>query len=81
MRRWEKEWWEGIATECKDAEDVGDIGGLYRGLRKIGLKDVKKAPVETKLTTVEFRNHFSNVSKDRFEEDPAVLEAAVHKGL
>ena len=38
---------------------------------------MKKALVETKITTVEFRNHFSKVSKDRFEIDPKVLEEAV----
>ena len=40
---------------------------------------MKKAPVETKITTVEFRNHFSKVSKDRFENDPSVLEEAVEE--
>ena len=38
-RGWEKEWWDGIIEECESAEDQGDVGGLYRGLKKLGLRE------------------------------------------
>ena len=60
---WEKEWWDGILDECVSAEGRGDAGGLYRGLRKLGVRDMKKDMEGTKLTSEEFRNHFKKVSR------------------
>ena len=47
---------------------------MYRGLKKIGLKDMKKDKEETKITTEEFRNHFMKASEMRFENDPQDIE-------
>ena len=63
--------------ECAEAEAVGNAGRLYRGLKKIGLKDMKKDKEETKITTEEFKNHFMKVSEERFENDPQEIEETV----
>ena len=63
--------------ECEDAEGRGDVGSLYKGLKKVGTRDIKKAPTETKVTTEGFKDQFMKVSQERFENDPQVLEEAV----
>ena len=77
---WEKNWWEGVLNECVAAEEKGDIGGLYRGLKKLGVRDMKKDTGGTKLTTEEFRNHFKKVSEERFENKPEEIEADFREG-
>ena len=27
LRRWEREWWMGVAEECRVAAEVGNMGG------------------------------------------------------
>ena len=76
---WEKRWWETVADECVDAQGKGDTGGLYRGLRKMGLRDMKKAPTDTSITTDGFRKQFSKVSEERFENPPEEIDEAVDK--
>ena len=66
-------------SECVRVEKVGDSGSLYRGLKKLGLRDVTTAKKDTKLTTEKFREHFKKVSNDRFENDPAEIERAVER--
>ena len=61
-RRWEREYWNGLVKECKDAEGVNDVGGLYRGLRKLGLRGMKSDKRESKVTTEGFRRQFEGVS-------------------
>ena len=41
-RRWEREYWDGVIRECSQAEEMGDVGRLYRTLKSIGLKGMKK---------------------------------------
>ena len=79
VRSWERQWWDGVIGECVRAEEVGDTGGLYRGLKKMGMRDVKKAKQDTKITTPEFRDHFKRVSDERFENAPQDIEAAVRR--
>ena len=67
-----------MIKECSEEEEVGDIGRLYTTLKRIGLKDMKKGRQETKVTTAEFRDHFSKVSKDRFKNDPQFIEEVVN---
>ena len=76
-RGWEKSWWDGILTECESAEQRGDVGGLYRGLKKMGLRGMKKEMQGTSLTTEQFRNHFKKVSEEKFENRPEDIEKAV----
>ena len=77
VRRWEREYWDEVIGECNQAEEVGDIGRLYKTLRRIGMKEVKKGREETNISTAGFKVHFSKVSKDRFENDPQFIEEVV----
>ena len=36
-----------------------------------------KVPMSNQISAAEFKEHFGRVSRDRFEEDPEVLEAVV----
>ena len=45
----------------------------------MGMRDVKVAKQETKITTPESRDHFKKVSDDRFENDLQEIEAAVRR--
>ena len=76
-RNWEKEWWEKLINECKEAGDIGNTGIVYKRLRELGLRGIKKAPESTTLTKEDFKNQFQKISKDRFENDPEVMEATI----
>ena len=69
-RRWEKEYWDSILTECEKAGERGDSGTVYRKLKDIGKRGTKLARISTKITSEEFRNHFMKVSETRFENEP-----------
>ena len=82
MRRgWEKKWWDDVLKECESAEQRGDVGGLYRSLRKLGLRGVKKEAQGTSLTTGQFKEHFMKVSEERFENSPEEIEKAVDMAM
>ena len=53
--------------------------GLYCGLRKLELREKKKAPVQTTITTERFHNHFMAVSQERFENSPDSIDAVVDR--
>ena len=68
MRRIEREWWSERINECKDACDRGRIGDMYKCLRRIGTKGVKAA--ESGFISIsDFKSHFENVSRERYEKD------------
>ena len=72
MRRIERKWWTERINECKEACDRGRIGYMYKCLRKIGTKGVKAA--QSNITVSDFKGHFESVSRERYEEDPNVIE-------
>ena len=76
-REWEKTWWENLIQECQTAGERGDAGTLYKTLKKLGTRGIKTAPETTTLTKDNFKEHFQSISKDRFENDPEILEEAV----
>ena len=76
-RIWEKEWWDKLIDECKEAGEIGNTGIVYRRLRELGVRGMKKAPESTTLTKEDFKNQFQKISKDRFENDPEEMEATV----
>ena len=63
-----------VNNECTEPVlppgEKGDQGTVYRLLKMIGKKDFKKAPVNTNITTNEFKEHFKKVSTTKFENDP-----------
>ena len=78
MRRIEREWWCERINECKDACDRGRIGDMYKCLRRIGTKGVKAA--ESGLISIsDFKSHFENVSRERYEEDPSVIASVIER--
>ena len=74
---WEKQWWETIINECNDASQRNDAGLVYRNLRKLGSRGLKKAPTSSTLTKEAFKIHFEGISKERFENPPEEVMAAV----
>ena len=78
LRQLEREWWEEIIVECNEASRSGNIGGMYKALRKLGQRGRKEQEGNT-ITTDQFKTHFQNVSKDRYEEDPQQIEEATQK--
>jgi exonuclease III len=80
IRRWEREWWEEKVGECEEAQNNGNLGEMYKILREMGVGTYKKAPATTStITTEDFRQHFSGVSRERYEVEPAELRAAVER--
>ena len=53
-KRWERQWWESVLDDCKSATSRDDSAGFYRGLRKLELREKKKAPVQTTIKTEKF---------------------------
>ena len=76
-RQWEKEYWEEILNDCEKAGERGDQGHVYKLLKTLGKRDFKSAPVNTNLTSGEFRDHFKKVSETRFERDPEDIDKFV----
>ena len=76
LRRLESEWWNERIRECEDACNEGRVGDMYKCLRKIGARG-KPAARSVNVTLQEFKEHFESVTKDRYEEDPAVIQGAV----
>ncbi|XP_063722275.1 uncharacterized protein LOC134848689 [Symsagittifera roscoffensis] len=72
LRQLERQWWDEIIIECKNAAEKGDMGTMYKTLRKLGTRS-QKHQTGTTISTDEFKAHFSNVSKDRNENDPGTL--------
>ena len=71
-KSWVKRWWDDVLKESESAEQRGNVGSLYRSLRKLGLRGVK-----TSLTTGQFKEHLMKVSEERFENLPEDIEKAV----
>lgn len=78
-RRVENEWWNERIEECREACETGRIGNMYKCLRKIGTKGMKGGVSGAMITVSEFREHFMRVSRDRYEEPPSVIEAAIRE--
>ena len=76
-KRWEREWWDGVLVECELAAGRADLGAMYKGLKKLGGRGVKKVSSATTLTKEEFKTHFAKVSAERFENPPEEIERAV----
>ena len=76
---WETQWWEAIIEDCREANERGDSGVVYKNLRKLGNRGRTKAPETTNITKEEFKIHFQAISKDRFENPPEEVEAAVNE--
>ena len=55
--RWEQEWWNGELVRCEGASSRGDLGGMYKSLRTLGGRGVKKVETGTTITKEEFRSH------------------------
>ena len=78
LRELERNWWENIINTCEEAANREDMGTIYSTLRTLGTRDSK--PITgTTITTDDFSDHLSNVSKDRYEIDPGLLMGAVRE--
>ena len=69
-RRWEREWWENELIGCENAANRGDLGTLCKSLRELGERGVTKE---------EFREHFTRVSVERFENLPEAVERVLDR--
>ena len=63
--------------KCKEAEERGDTGTVYKTLKEIGIRDWKGYVQTTNITTEQFKDHFEAVSKERFEILPEEIEEVV----
>ena len=66
-KKWEREYWNQVLEEAKEAQRKRDIGTMYQLLRKLGNMESKKAPPSEIFTAEEFRDFFSKVSETRNE--------------
>ena len=78
-REWEEQWWVTIIDECKDAGERGDSGKMFKTLKKLGTKNIKKDTNTTNINTNQFREHFKKVSCERFENTPEEIDEAVRR--
>ena len=78
-KRWEEEYWDEIIEDCREAGETNNSGKMYNNLKKLGQRGLTKASNNTKLTKEDFKIHFANISKHRFENDPAEIEEMLSK--
>ena len=78
-KRWEKDWWEEKLVHCERAAGRGDQGAMYKALKQLGQRGIKKVTATTTITKEAFKDHFSKVSAERFENSPEEIEAAVEE--
>ena len=76
LRELERTWWDEIIQRCEEASQRGDIGGMYSALRNLGDRN-KKAAEGHNITTADFKEHFKQVSQDRYERREDEIENAV----
>ena len=50
---------------------------MYKALKQLGQRGIKKVTATTTITKKEFKDHFSKVSAERFENLPEEIEAAM----
>ena len=72
IRQQERLWWDEIIIECENAAEKGEMTTLYKTLRKLVTRSQKHL-TGTTISTDEFKAHFSNVSKDRYKNNPGNL--------
>ena len=77
MKDMEKEWWQDKIDRCEEACAQGRVGEMYEILRELGMRGKKRAGRGGALRANDFKTQFESVSKDRYEEEPGVLENAV----
>ena len=75
---WEKDWWDEILNDCKNAGERGDQGTVYKHLKQLGTRGITKAPETTNISTEQFKKHFQDISKDRFENSPEDVEEIIN---
>ena len=76
LRELEDEWWEEIIQRCEEASQRGDIGEMYSALKSLGDRN-KKAAEGHNITTADFKEHFQQVSQDRYERGAEEIDEAV----
>ena len=79
LRELEKEWWDEIIRRCEEASQRGDFGEMYSALKSLGGRNQKAAEGHN-ITTADFKEHFQQVSQDRYESGAKEIEEAV-KGV
>ena len=72
LRQLERLWWDEIIIECENAAEKGEMSTMYKTLRKLGTRS-QKHQTGTTISIDEFKAQFSNVMKDRYENDPGTL--------
>ena len=78
VREMERAWWDEIIRRCEEASQRGDIGEMYSALKNLGDRN-KKAAEGHNITTADFKEHFQQVSQDRYERTAEEIEEAVRK--
>ena len=76
LRELERAWWDEIIQRCEEASQRGDIGEMYSALKSLGDRK-KKAAEGHNITTADFKEHFQQVSQDRYERGAEEIEEAV----
>ena len=66
-----------MLAECERAAESGDLGAMYKGLKKLGGRGMKKVTAATTISNDEFKTHFAKVSAECFENTPEEIECAV----
>ena len=63
LKRWEKEWWDRLIEECRDACEEGRMGRMYKVLNDLGGRGMR-AREGTNVGVNDFKEHFQGVSFD-----------------
>ena len=68
LRDLEKEWWQEKIERCEEACAEGRVGDMYKILRELGVRGVRKAGRGGRLKANDFKVEFEMVSSERYEE-------------
>ena len=74
----QQKWWRGVIEECKDVSVR--ISEVCKCLRRLGMRGRPVARSKP-LSVFDFKEHFENAAKNRYEENPEVIGRAMKETM
>ena len=65
LRQWEENWWNQLAEECQQACQMGQIGSMYKILKRLQRRGEYNNKTTMLFTEEEFKGHRDKITHER----------------